>query len=162
MNLFQVAHLYVGCKFQFIADGSIDTSVGYYDGNYYFINKKAAIHLPVLTPLSAVKIILRKLDSIHLHELDELININPFYKSHNIRLAKVERGHVAFSYYVQYDFKGRWYSKSISPLREIRPDQLAYLISRKFDVFNLIDTGEAIDEAQLLDRVYRDIHNYPF
>lgn len=144
MELKSVLHLYIGCKIQ--------------SHPHFIPNKREKTEVPgvcILTPdlladlLNEIfpgsigytwKPIIRKLESITEEEIYDFVKlIEPIVCD-----AYLSCCDILFSYY-----RGGERHDSCFNLLWCDPSQFAFLLSKGFDLFGLIDSGQAIDEAAL-------------
>ena len=133
----EVAHLYLGCA---LSDPAIQYTYRLRPGHLN-VNGDVADFLadgtkPAFFPLSAMTE----------EQSFILIRLHWFYGRYDIRDIEVVRNVIDFK--VCYGKIKRWYRKRMS-IRGETPEQFAYLLSQRFDLFNLIPEQEAIDVTTL-------------
>lgn len=165
MEFKEVAHLYLGClaKATYVTkDGDTDKDVPVELKNYRRLesvgiagdrrilmwvggNLSASQHKPILRPLS----------DMTEEEAYSLIFSVDFYKRHEIEVTNIsDNPWIGISFTVRYDGKGRWWNKTQRLNADFNPKQVGYLLSKHFDLFGLIQSGEAIDATTLNPNPY--------
>ena len=143
-----VAHLYVGCM---LRKGSVLSHLLIHEANEAAFNAWDDIK-PILRPLS----------DISKDELSNLWNIvfNREFNGviHKFKANDTGRGSYAAERYVMHsgverlgvEFDGNiWADSDLSVWRYNKHKITAYLLSNHFDLFGLIESGEAIDKTTL-------------
>ena len=161
MKFYQVAHLYIGCKVKrlheihelFGTDG--DLLIFYNDHDMFYGNAtNTDWNKPLLFPLSAMS-------EEQLKEVVWLSFLTPdVIKDKYYRLKKYTETKHAVKFgtgitYHAFDINSQFFVSGIFSLQVLNPLQFKYLLDNHFDIFNLIESGEAIDVTTLEVNPYK-------
>lgn len=140
MKFKEVAHLYIGCTLWKSWD-----------------EKQTVLTVSNYTTLFSQKVgevepILRQLSDMTEDDVYGFIKSHNFYAENEIRNWQWRNGYVHFD--VRYKSSKRWHTKMINDEGKT-PSQFAYLLKQNFDLFNLIESGEAIDATTLENNPYK-------
>lgn len=97
-----------------------------------------------------VRPILRRLQSMTEEQAKMLLLQIPFNTRHHIIVKRVdENPYIGIEYEFQYNDKGRYWNKYHSLGKGFTPEEFRWLCVMGFDLWNLIDSGQAIDADTL-------------
>lgn len=125
-----VANLYMGCRILETLDHNGLTPKRLDD----FLKGERDI-TPILRPLS----------SMTRDEAHQAVLLDKFYGQHHVFDCEFYRGALCFK--VQYEGQRRMWGKSVR-ISEISAHQFHYLLKQGFDLFGLIESGEASDATK--------------
>lgn len=153
-----VAHLYLGCRIQH-PDGSIAELFGVVDKDAHFVNEQTnqCGFCSIDSPLFG-KPIFRKLESMSEEEMKELLSLwhwpsDDIFRQENFTIKfypyephrNINRGNgIGYSL-----FRGDTHIQTGTlSFSRLNAAQFLYLLSKHFDLFNLIDNNLAIDKSK--------------
>lgn len=141
-----VAHLYLGCKLYHLTTLK---SIGILDGKAYdtFMTERNG-------DFGFYKPLLRKLDTITIQEMKELSAIEWFWGGGHIVSDIKKIGWKFPNNYnlIEYSFESRQgtgcsVGSCTIQLNRISQRQFLFLLDKRFDLFNLIENGEALNDC---------------
>lgn len=132
-------HLYMGCEC--IANSGTSRNrfkLDPFSINYY--KDVLGIVYPILRPLSSMDISEAKMMLLQVE----------FFTDHQVNVLEVsDNSFIGIVYEIQYNDVGRFWKKQQSLTRNLEPAHIKFMLSKGFDLFNLIPEGLAIDSTTL-------------
>lgn len=127
-------HLYLGCRLK-IGDG-----IWADNAPHTFAAHLRSIELGDGLP---IKLILRPLSDMDRSEAKLLLLQDDFYADHQVNIIDLnENVFIGIIYEIQYNDRGRYWKKQQSLTRNLGPNHIKFLLSKGFDLFNLIEEGD--------------------
>lgn len=145
-------HLYLSGNAQVEYDGRIGNIFTYYHPAGKFNTDQVWIcsleedgnpEMSCSAPVDKVKLLLRPLSSMTEEEITELFLLKGMTKPDKVTRTEIKDRFLQIEY-IHSGVYGSDYQHIIT----MYPDQFAYLLSKSFDLFGLIDAGLAIDSTK--------------
>ncbi len=140
MNL-PILKYYIGHKCEFITSTG-ERFIHELTGHIYEVLKSGD------TTYVSVKPVVRRLAAMTEEEIIELFRLRRMAEPERITRTGIDHGFIQ----IEYTQNGE-YGSDYQDLITMRPTQFHYLLSRSFDLFNLLDKGEGIEADSLKEKV---------
>lgn len=152
----EVAHLYIMSKVQvyIFPDNTINS--GFL--KKYILNNQVALDAQNMGTVvldqntydhileQNYKPVLKELGDITYDDAFILLQTGDFWRSHRIDITDITPHEIRFR--AQYNHEGRWWRKYQPLTNKLTMEQFLFLIENGYDVFRLIEQGEALDQKR--------------